>query len=202
MRAALRFLALTLACAGFGITPAAAQTAPPPAVVTAPPPPADRNSFAPQEVVDAGHRFFGTVSRGLASVVEKATSQWGQPNGYILGEEASGAFIGGLRYGEGTLYTKNAGDLRVYWQGPTVGFDWGGEGARTMMLVYNLPATDAVYQRFAGVDGSAYFIGGFGMTALTANNIVVVPIRAGVGVRLGANIGYLHFTRAPTWNPF
>lgn len=202
MRAALRFFALTLVLAGLGIAPAAAQTAPPPAVVTAPPPPPDRNSFAPQEVVDAGHRFFGTVSRGLASVVEKATSQWGQPNGYILGEEASGAFIGGLRYGEGTLYTKNAGDLRVFWQGPTVGFDWGGEGARTMMLVYNLPATDAVYQRFAGVDGSAYFIGGFGMTALTANNIVVVPIRAGVGVRLGANIGYLKFTPAATWNPF
>ena len=88
----------------------------------------------------------------------------------------------GLRYGEGTLYTKNAGDLRVYWQGPSVGFDLGGEGARTMMLVYNLPSTDAVYQRFGGIDGSAYFIGGFGMTALTADNIVVVPIRSGVGL--------------------
>jgi hypothetical protein len=101
-------------------------------------------------------------------VIEKATSQWGLPNGYVLGEEAGGAFIGGLRYGEGMLYTKNAGDLKVFWQGPTVGYDFGGDGARTMMLVYNLPSTPAIYQRFAGLSGSAYFIGGFGMTALTA----------------------------------
>ena len=149
-----------------------------------------------------GTSFFGNVSRGLASVIERAVSQWGLPNGYVLGEEGSGAFVAGLRYGEGTLYTKNAGDLRVYWQGPSVGFDWGGDGARTMMLVYNLPATNAIYQRFAGIDGSAYIIGGFGMTALTANNIVLVPIRSGVGLRLGANIGYLKFTPRATWNPF
>lgn len=198
MRAALRFLALSLVVASLaGVEPAAAQSTPQPAQ-----PQDSGRTFSPTEIVDAGHRFFGTVSRGLATVVEKATSQWGQPNGYILGEEGSGAFIGGLRYGEGMLYTKNAGDLRVFWQGPSVGFDWGGEGARTMMLVYNLPATDAIYQRFAGVDGSAYFIGGFGMTALTANNIVVVPIRSGVGMRLGANIGYLKFTPKATWNPF
>lgn len=159
-------------------------------------------SFSPDEIVNAGHRFFGNVSRGLASVIERAFSNWGQPNGYILGEEGSGAFVAGLRYGEGTLYTKNAGDLRVYWQGPSVGFDWGGDGARTMMLVYNLPATGAIYQRFAGVNGSAYLVGGFGMTALTANNIVVVPIRSGVGLRLGANVGYLKFTPNATWNPF
>lgn len=162
----------------------------------------NNQTFAPDEILRAGHQFFGTVSRGLASVVERATSQWGQPNGYILGEEGSGAFIAGLRYGEGTLYTKNAGDLKLYWQGPSVGFDWGGDGARTMMLVYNLPATNAVFQRFVGIDGSAYFVGGFGMTALTFNNIVVVPIRSGVGLRLGANIGYLKFTDRPTWNPF
>jgi hypothetical protein len=159
-------------------------------------------NYRGEELVGAGHRFFGTVSRGLASVIEKAISNWGLPNGYILGEEGSGAFVAGLRYGEGTLYTKNAGDLRVFWQGPSVGFDWGGDGARTMMLVYSLPATRAIYQRFAGLDGSAYFIGGFGMTALTANNIVLVPIRSGVGLRLGANIGYLKFTPSATWNPF
>jgi hypothetical protein len=158
--------------------------------------------FAPDELVSAGHRFFGNVSRGLASIIERAVSQWGLPNGYILGEEGSGAFVAGLRYGEGTLYTKNAGDLRVYWQGPSVGFDWGGDGARTMTLVYNLPATNAIYQRFAGLDGSAYIIGGFGMTALTANNIVLVPIRSGIGLRLGANIGYLKYTPRATWNPF
>jgi hypothetical protein len=158
--------------------------------------------FGPDELVTAGHRFFGNVSRGLASIIERAVSQWGLPNGYILGEEGSGAFVAGLRYGEGTLYTKNAGDLRVYWQGPSVGFDWGGDGARTMTLVYNLPATNAIYQRFAGLDGSAYIIGGFGMTALTANNIVLVPIRSGIGLRLGANIGYLKYTPRATWNPF
>ena len=160
------------------------------------------NTYGPDELVSAGHRFFGNVSRGLASVIERAVSQWGLPNGYVLGEEGSGAFVAGLRYGEGTLYTKNAGDLRVYWQGPSVGFDWGGDGARTMTLVYNLPATNAIYQRFVGIDGSAYIIGGFGMTALTANNIVLVPIRSGLGLRLGANIGYLKYTPRATWNPF
>jgi hypothetical protein len=174
----------------------AAQPAPPPA------PPDQQRSFGPGELVNAGQQFFGGVSQGLASVIERATSQWGQPNGYVLGEEAGGAFLGGLRYGEGVLYTKNAGDLKVYWQGPTVGWDFGGEGARTMRLVYNLPSTSAIYQRFAGLGGSAYFIGGFGMTALTANDIVVVPIRSGVGFRLGANLGYLKFTPQSTWNPF
>jgi hypothetical protein len=158
--------------------------------------------YSSNEILDTGHRFFGTVSRGLASVIEKAFSTWGQPNGYVLGQEGGGAFIGGLRYGEGALYTKNAGDLKVYWQGPTLGWDMGGEGARTMMLIYNLPATRAIYQRFAGVDGSAYIVGGVGMTALTSGSIVLVPIRSGVGLRLGANVGYLKFTPSATWNPF
>jgi hypothetical protein len=174
----------------------------PPPQYTPPPPPAPQQEFTPGELVGAGHQFFGTVSRGLASVIETAVSRWGQPNGYVLGEEAGGAFIGGLRYGEGMLYTKNAGDLKVFWQGPTLGWDFGGEGARTMMLVYNLPATEAIYQRFAGIDGSAYLVGGFGMTALTASDIVLVPIRSGVGLRLGANLGYLKFTPVSTWNPF
>jgi hypothetical protein len=167
-----------------------------------PGPAAPQQDFTPNELVTAGHQFFGTVSRGLASVIEAAVSRWGQPNGYVLGEEAAGAFFGGLRFGEGMLYTKNAGDLKVFWQGPTLGWDFGGEGARTMMLVYNLPATEAIYQRFAGIDGSAYLIGGFGMTALTASDIVLVPIRSGVGLRLGANLGYLKFTPVSTWNPF
>ncbi|HZP79023.1 MAG TPA: DUF1134 domain-containing protein [Pseudolabrys sp.] len=177
-----------------------AQGAPPPQS----PPPAqqDGRNFSPDELVRAGHKFFGTVSRGLAEIIEKAVSKWGQPNGYVLGQEGGGAVVVGLRYGDGMLYTKNAGDRRVFWEGPSLGFDLGGEGARTMMLVYNLPATEAIYQRFAGIDGSAYFIGGFGMTALTANNIVVVPIRSGVGLRLGANVGYLKFTQRATWNPF
>ena len=134
--------------------------------------------------------------------VEKAANQWGQPNGYILGEEAGGAFIGGLRYGDGTLYTRNAGNARVFWEGPSIGFDAGADGARTMMLVYNLPQTGAIFGRYHGINGSVYLIGGFGMTALTGSNIVVVPIRSGIGLRLGANLGYLKFTDSPTWNPF
>jgi hypothetical protein len=159
-------------------------------------------TFAPQELVDNGHQFFGSVSRGLASVVEEATRRWGEPNGYILGQEASGAFFGGLRYGEGMLYTRNAGDTKVYWQGPSLGFDWGGDGARTMMLVYRLPRKATLFQRFGGIDGSAYLVGGFGMTALTAEDVVIVPIRSGIGARLGINVGYLKFTPSPTWNPF
>jgi len=176
----------------FGAEPSAAQSTPQ----------QGNADYSPGEIVDAGSRFFGGVSSGLAHLVEHAVSQWGLPNGYILGQEATGAFVGGLRYGKGTLFTKNAGDLAVYWQGPSLGWDFGGDGARTMMLVYNLPATGAVYQRFGGVAGSAYFVGGLGMTVLSANGMVVVPIRSGMGLRLGANIGYLKFTPEPTWNPF
>jgi hypothetical protein len=159
-------------------------------------------TFSSNELVSSGHRFFGTVSRGLASVVEEATSRWGEPTGYVLGQEAAGAFVGGLRYGEGTLYTRERGDSKIFWQGPSIGFDFGGDGDRTMMLIYKMRNRAALLQRFGGIDGSAYFIGGFGMTALTANNIVVVPIRSGVGARLGINVGYLKFTDTATWNPF
>jgi hypothetical protein len=164
--------------------------------------PGDPNTYHAEELVDSGHKFFGSISRGLALAIQEATRRWGEPNGYILGQEASGAFFGGLRYGEGKLFTRNAGERRVFWQGPSLGFDVGGEGARTMMLVYNLPAVDALYQRFAGIDGSAYLIGGFGVTAVGNDNIVVVPIRSGLGWRLGVNLGYLKFTSEPTWNPF
>ena len=196
MNFAARFAAIAGLVVGLGAAPGLAQTDSP--LPQGPP----ANQYSSNEVIDAGHHFFGGISRGLASVVEKAVSQWGLPNGYILGEEASGAFIGGLRYGDGTLYTKNAGDVRVFWQGPSLGFDTGADGARTMMLIYNLPRTAAIFDRFGGVAGSAYFVGGFGMTALAANNIVVVPIRSGLGLRLGANVGYLKFTTEPTWNPF
>lgn len=158
--------------------------------------------YTNNDIILSGHRFFGSLSKGLAQIVEHATHDWGAPNGYILGEEAGGAFIGGVRYGEGRLYTRNAGDQRVFWQGPSVGFDAGGDGDRTMMLVYDLPAIGAIFQRFGGIDGSAYFVGGLGMTALAANGITVVPIRTGLGWRLGVNVGYLKFTPRQTWNPF
>jgi hypothetical protein len=158
--------------------------------------------FRTRELIDSGHQFFGTLSHGLASAVEAAVSRWGEPNGYILGQEASGAVLGGLRYGEGKLFTRNRGTQPVYWQGPSFGIDLGGEGSRTMMLVYNLPDTSALYTRFGGMDGSAFLVGGFGITAAAADDMVVVPIRSGVGARLGVNFGYLKFTPEHTWNPF
>lgn len=158
--------------------------------------------FSADEIVDSGHRFFGSLSRGLAEAVQEAARRWGLPNAYILGQEASGAFVGGLRYGEGKMYTRNAGDQPVFWQGPSLGFDWGADGDRTMMLVYNLPAVGAIYNRYAGVDGSAYLVGGFGFTALDGQGVIVVPIRTGLGARLGVNLNYLKFTPQATWNPF
>lgn len=159
-------------------------------------------SFSSEEIVDNGHRFFGSIARGLAEGVEGANKRWGRPNAYILGQEGSGAFIGGLRYGEGTMYTRNAGKRKVYWQGPTIGLDAGADGDRTMMLVYNLPEVDGIFRRFSGVDGSAYLVGGLGFTALNNNDVVVMPVRSGLGARLGMNLGYLKFTQQQTWNPF
>lgn len=159
-------------------------------------------TYGEDEIVKTGHQFFGSVSGGLASVVEKAFSRYGEPNGYILGEEGSGALIAGARYGEGHLYTRNAGNHKVFWQGPSVGWDFGADGARVMMLVYNLPTVNSIFDRFAGVNGSAYLVGGVGMTVLLKNEVVLVPVKAGVGARLGVNMGYLKITDKPTWNPF
>ena len=163
-------------------------------------------SYAPAEIVAAGHRVFGNVAGGLATMMERLVARYGLPSGYILGEEAGGAVVGGLRYGEGTLYTR-AGSRRIFWQGPSLGFDLGGDGNRTMMLVYGLtPQAVGFEGRFAGVDGSAYIVGGLGMTVLASRDkertLAVVPIRSGVGARLGLNAGYLKFTDRPTWNPF
>lgn len=165
-------------------------------------------TYSSYEVIDAGHGFFGATSGSLATLVERIVGEFGLPNGYIIGQEASGAFVGGLRYGEGRLYTKNEGTRPVFWQGPSIGWDVGGDGDRTMMLVYDLDQSDAIYKRFGGVNGSAYLIGGVGMTVLahskrgTGRTMYVVPIRTGLGARLGVNVGYLKFTPRPTWNPF
>ena len=158
--------------------------------------------YTAQEIVDSGHRFFGATSGGLASVVEKVFESYGLPNGYVLGEEGSGALVGGLTYGEGTLYTKNAGDHKVFWQGPSLGWDFGGQGSRTMILVYNLDDVPNLYDRFGGAAGSAYVVAGVGFTVLKRGNMLLVPVRTGVGARLGINVGYLKLTDKPTWNPF
>jgi len=159
-------------------------------------------TYTAQEIVDSGHQFFGSTTGGLASLVEQIFANYGMPNGYILGEEGSGAIIGGLTYGEGMLYTKNVGDHSVFWQGPSIGWDFGGQGSRTMILVYNLSSVPALYQRYAGVAGSAYVIAGLGFTVLKNGPTLLVPVRTGVGARLGVNLGYLKLTSQPTWNPF
>ena len=160
------------------------------------------DTYSADDLVHTGSRFFGSVAQGLATLVEKSVSEYGLPNGYILGEEGSGALVVGARYGQGTMYTRNRGEFSVYWQGPSIGFDFGGDGSKVMMLVYNLPDVRAIYQRYPGVAGSAYVVGGLGMTVLKTGNVVVVPIRSGIGARIGVNAGYLHFTRDATWNPF
>lgn len=199
-----RYLAVLGVALGLALTAASASAQSyPPAY-----PPADApdepssTHYTTEEIVNTGHRFFGQVSEGLASVVEHAVGSYGLPNGYILGQEGAGAIVGGLRYGEGTLYTKNAGQHPIFWQGPSIGFDLGAEGNRTMMLIYNLPSVDAIYDRYAGVAGSAYLVAGVGMTVLAGKGMYVVPIVSGVGARLGVNIGYLKFTPNATWNPF
>ena len=195
MRKVLSLLGLVLGLAAFASIPANAQRQTAPAE--------DPNTFSGSELVQNGHHFFGSLSRGLALTVEEANRRWGEPNGYILGQEGSGAYFAGLRFGEGVLYTRNAGEQKVYWQGPSVGLDWGGDGARTMILVYNLQNKNSIFQRFGGANGSAYLVAGFGMTALTSGDgVTLVPIRTGIGARLGVNLGYLKFTDQPTWNPF
>jgi hypothetical protein len=165
----------------------------------------DENStetYSSSEIVDAGHTFFGRTSRGLSQAVEYVFQSQGEPSAYIVGEEAAGAFVGGLRYGEGRIYYKNGTSQRIYWQGPSVGFDFGGNGSRTLVLVYNSRSPRDLYERFIGVEGSAYVVGGVGVNFQQNNHIVLAPIRTGVGARLGANVGYLKYSKSPTWNPF
>lgn len=162
----------------------------------------EQPQYSSNEILNAGHGFFGSTSSGLASLVERAVQSYGLPNGYILGQEGSGALVGGLRYGEGTMFTKNSGDHKIYWQGPSIGWDFGGDGNRTMILVYNLSSVETVYRRYLGVSGSAYLIGGLGMTVMKHGDKILVPVRTGVGARLGINIGYLKLTPTATWNPF
>jgi len=160
------------------------------------------DTFSGDEIIETGGEFFGSVAQGLASLVERATSQYGLPNAYILGEEAGGAFFAGARYGEGTMYTRNQGEHAIFWQGPTVGLDFGGDGSKVMMLVYNLKSVQEAYGRYPGVDGSAYVVGGLGMTVIKYGDVVMVPIRSGVGLRAGVNVGYLSYSRERNILPF
>lgn len=160
-------------------------------------------TFEVTEIVDAGHQFFGQTSVGLASIVEYVFAQRGRPVGYIVGEEASGAIIGGLRYGEGELRMKTGERLKVFWQGPTLGFDFGADGSRTMVLVYGMSYPDQIYDTFTSAEGTAYLAGGLGVNFQSnSRGVALAVIRTGVGLRLGVNLGYLKYTPQATWNPF
>jgi hypothetical protein len=161
-----------------------------------------RGYYTQGEITEKGRGFFGAISQGLASAIEYTYQKAGRPNGYILGEDGGGAFFAGLRYGEGMLYTKDAGDHKVFWQGPSLGYDIGGEGSKVMVLVYNMTDPGDIYHRFGGVEGSAYLVGGVSVQFQVLDNVTLAVIRSGVGLRLGANIGYVKYTRSPTWNPF
>src|SRR5690606_2063950 len=182
-----------------------ADHVPPPEVLADLPPyvhQSEELEFTVEEIRAAGRGFFGSLSAGLASVIEYAFQTYGRPNGYILGSEGGAALLAGLRYGDGRLVTKFGGEQKVYWQGPSVGYDVGLAGSRVMFLVYNLERPEDLFARFMGVDGSAYVVGGVGMTFLKKGRVVLAPIRTGLGLRVGANVGYLKFTPERSLNPF
>ena len=162
----------------------------------------EEDGYTIDEIREATRGFFGQVSTGLASVIEHAFKRGGRPAAYVLGTEGGGAFLAGLRYGDGTVFFRSGGSSRIYWHGPSIGYDIGASGSRTMFLIYNLKRPDDLYRRFTGLDGSAYLVGGVGITFLTNGQVVMAPIRSGLGLRFGASIGYVRFTPTQTWNPF
>jgi len=158
--------------------------------------------FNVSELVLAGHDFFGTATEGLGTAVETVFSALGRPDGYIVGEEASGAIIAGLTYGEGTITTKNLGEEKIYWQGPSIGIDYGGDGSRVMFLIYNMDNINDVHKRFVGTNGTAYVVGGLGGSVYNRGGVTIATIKTGAGLRMGANIGYIKFSENPKWLPF
>ena len=184
--------------------PALAQQEPPSQPLGPPPPPQNRtqSTYDEDEITHRISDFFGVTTETAAGVVEKSFKDQGRPTAYIAGEEASAAFIGGLRYGKGLLYMKGRPALKVYWQGPSIGFDAGANGSRVFVLCYNLQYPDAIFRRFPGVEGSFYFIGGLGVNYQRADQITLAPIRTGLGLRAGANIGYLAYSRQRNILPF
>lgn len=159
-------------------------------------------TYSEQEIVREAGSVFGSTAQGMADAVHSVFQKYGEPNGYIKGEEASGAIVVGLRYGSGTLVKKNGGTAKVFWQGPSAGWDFGGNAVKVFTLVYNLPDTQTIYQRFPGVEGSAYLIGGIGVNYQQRGDVILAPMRSGVGLRLGASVGYLKYTKSREWLPF
>lgn len=163
---------------------------------------APAQTYTAEELIQRGSDFMGVAADSMGAAMERALRDYGQPTGYIAGEEASGAVTVGARYGRGLLYMKDRPTTEVFWQGPTIGFDLGANASRVFTLVYNLQYPDAIFRRFPGVEGSAYMVGGLGVNYQRAENIVLAPVRAGVGLRLGANVGYLVYSRQQNVLPF
>lgn len=181
----------TMTPAGPGADPAAAGPTGQPA-----------QTYTADELIAQGSNALGVAAESVGAAVERIFRDYGQPTGYLAGEEASGAITIGARYGQGLLYMKEKAATQVFWQGPSVGFDMGGNASRVFTLCYNLEYPDAIFRRFPGVEGSAYLVGGLGVQYQRAENIILAPIRAGVGLRLGANIGYLVYSRQRNVLPF
>ena len=163
---------------------------------------ADDDTFSKNEILEKARGFFGSTTKGLAEGIEKVFADQGRPNGYITGEEFGGAVVVGLRYGRGELNRKVGAPVKVYWQGPSVGFDFGGNASKVFTLVYHLDKPDDIFQRFPGVDGSLYVVAGISLNYQQAGKIILAPIRTGVGLRAGASVGYLHYNREHSWAPF
>ena len=187
---ALPALALLAACSH----PETAARPTSPAAAPAEAPAAGSGTYAQKDVLSAAEDVFGRGAKGLAEIIERTFKERGQPNGYIVGREAGGAFVVGLRYGSGTLFHRVEGQQPVFWTGPSVGFDAGADASRTFILVYNLNNTEDLFKRYPAAEGKAYFVGGFGANYLQRDDVVLVPIKLGVGLRLGVSAGYLNFT--------
>jgi hypothetical protein len=188
-----------------GASPLPPPPPPPPGEAYTLPPEAfagEEDGYTIDEIREATRGFFGTISTNLGSVLEHAFRNSGRPSAYVLGTEGGGAFLAGVRYGSGTLYLRSGGTEKVYWHGPSIGSDFGAEGSRTLFLIYRLKEPAGLYRGFTGIDGTAYLVGGVGITFLKGGEVIMAPIRSGLGLRLGASIGYVRFTPRPTWNPF
>ncbi|WP_285713907.1 DUF1134 domain-containing protein [Erythrobacter oryzae] len=187
--------------------PPAADTAPLPPQDTLPPaaqttPVATSETYGEDDLIGAAEGVFGKGAEGLAKLIEDLLKKQGQPNGYIVGREAGGAFIVGARYGSGTLHHKVEGEQKVYWTGPSIGFDAGANAGNTFVLVYNLFDTEDLFKRFPAGEGQAYFVGGLTASYLRRGDVVLIPIRVGAGLRLGVNAGYMKFSKEQKWLPF
>lgn len=163
---------------------------------------ASGDTYGEDDLIGAAEGVFGKGAEGLAKLIEDLLKKQGEPNGYIVGREAGGAFIVGARYGSGTLHHKVEGTQQVYWTGPSVGFDVGANAANTFVLVYNLYDTEDLYKRFPAGEGQAYFVGGLNASYLRRGDVVLIPIRVGAGLRLGVNAGYMKFSKEQKWSPF